>query len=300
MKRCCSFCISSSVGPQFRGEGLRLPPWQSRHRWGCPRPGPFSATACCAPSSACAAGGGEGADTPLLLVEEGRREPGLAGATGAPGVAPDPSRFLPQDSGSAEPPQLDYRTLAAVPSNSGRLQKGPRCFLLSEMEKDGHLLPLLEIPVGHASPLDVGQAGSARAVPSEEQSLVDSQPIPFSASPFVLANRQGPACLGALPLATARGDCQRPALTPRQAPLQPSSWRGVAPHAPTWLSSLFCLLLLVQGASGSLGPNPSWCPAECLLVAVGVRGEEVGEQRPVAAGRAGSLGRRGALLSWSS
>lgn len=65
-------------------------------------------------------------------------------------------------------------------------------FLLGEMEKARWFL--------QASSPDMGQAGSVQAVLSEKQSLVDSQPIPFSTNPFMLASRQGPACLGRPPL----------------------------------------------------------------------------------------------------
>ncbi|XP_034958548.1 protein scribble homolog isoform X6 [Zootoca vivipara] len=112
----------------------------------------------------------------------------------------------------AEPLQLDYRTLAALP-NSG-LQKATRGLALPcAMERDPRAPPLLA-----PTPLDLGQATSATAptkgaAPSllpaaevvEEESLVDSQPIPFSANPFVLANRQGKACLGGPPLGYGKG-----------------------------------------------------------------------------------------------
>ncbi|XP_033011966.1 protein scribble homolog isoform X10 [Lacerta agilis] len=110
----------------------------------------------------------------------------------------------------AEPLQLDYRTLAALP-NSG-LQKATRGLAPPAMERDPRAPPLPAPP-----PLDLGQASSAMAptkgaalsLPAveveEEESLVDSQPIPFSANPFVLANQQGKACLGGPPLGYGKG-----------------------------------------------------------------------------------------------
>ncbi|XP_058035022.1 protein scribble homolog isoform X12 [Ahaetulla prasina] len=41
-------------------------------------------------------------------------------------LSPEEADLLQKDGGSSEPLQLDYRTLAALPSSSGHLQKGPR------------------------------------------------------------------------------------------------------------------------------------------------------------------------------
>ncbi|XP_026544806.1 protein scribble homolog isoform X2 [Notechis scutatus] len=69
-------------------------------------------------------------------------------------LSPEEADLLQKDGVSTEPLQLDYRTLAALPSNSSRLQKGPR------------------------SGLAVGEAESAqREPPSSQQCLAPSQPF---------------------------------------------------------------------------------------------------------------------------
>ncbi|KAL8181390.1 UNVERIFIED_CONTAM: hypothetical protein K2H54_000611, partial [Gekko kuhli] len=113
-----------------------------------------------------------------------------------------------------EPLQLDYRTLAALPSSG--LPRATRGLPGGEMERDSQVLPAPETGVLHHAPTSnpgpvssvavssasgaplVGPPGEAPArgqeeEEEEEESLVDSQPIPFSANPFVVANRQGRA-----------------------------------------------------------------------------------------------------------
>ncbi|XP_026577637.1 protein scribble homolog [Pseudonaja textilis] len=69
-------------------------------------------------------------------------------------LSPEEADLLQKEGVSTEPLQLDYRTLAALPSNSSRLQKGPR------------------------SGLVVGEAESAqREPPSSQQCLAPSQPF---------------------------------------------------------------------------------------------------------------------------
>ncbi|XP_054840869.1 protein scribble homolog isoform X3 [Eublepharis macularius] len=126
---------------------------------------------------------------------------------------------------SAGPLQLDYRTLAALPSSG--LPKATRSLPSTcEMERDSQVLPVPETCVTHPTPASnsgwmssvavwaggaslTGQPGKEHAQGQEEQSLVDSQPIPFSANPFVVANRQGKAtgkaCLGGPPLGYGQG-----------------------------------------------------------------------------------------------
>lgn len=127
------------------------------------------------------------------------------------------------------------------------------------MEKARWFLPLLDVPMGQASSSNMGQAGSVQAVLSEKQSLVDSQPIPFSTNPFVLARRQGPACLGRPPLGYSQGGLLKTSLYTKAGgqatgvAWRGMAWRGVMPHGAAWLSSLSYLLLLSQKRSPSWG-----------------------------------------------
>nr|XP_056710548.1 protein scribble homolog [Euleptes europaea] len=129
-----------------------------------------------------------------------------------------------------EPLQLDYRTLAALPS-SGLPKAAPRSLPCCEMERDFQVPPAPETRVIYHAPTSspgpmssvavsasgaspLGQPGMEQG--QEEQSLVDSQPIPFSANPFVVANRQGKAtgkaCLGGPPLGYGQGGVLRTSL----------------------------------------------------------------------------------------
>ncbi|XP_067323291.1 protein scribble homolog isoform X2 [Anolis sagrei] len=81
---------------------------------------------------------------------------------------------------NAQPLRLDYRTLAAVPSSG--LQNSVR-----------------------SSPSNSLPSHDMEEAEGEAPSLVDSQPIPFSANPFVLANRKGGVRLGGPPLGYGKG-----------------------------------------------------------------------------------------------
>ncbi|XP_015272451.1 PREDICTED: protein scribble homolog [Gekko japonicus] len=176
-----------------------------------------------------------------------------------------------EDAG-VEPLQLDYRTLAALPSSG--LPKATRGLPCCEMEGDSQeVLPAPETCVPHHTPTSnpgptssvalsasgvslVGQPGEDPAPGREEaeaeESLVDSQPIPFSANPFVVANRQGrasgKACLGGPPLGYGQGGVLRTSLyakmpagetevgtVRRDSPYSPGSQQAPAAPRPAYL-----------------------------------------------------------------
>ncbi|XP_077207362.1 protein scribble homolog isoform X4 [Paroedura picta] len=133
---------------------------------------------------------------------------------------------------SAEPLQLDYRTLAALPSSG--LPRATRSLPCCEVERDAQVIPAPEsgvlchvpatsnpglmssIALSASSTALMGQPGTERVQGEEEESTVDSQPIPFSGNPFVIANREGKAtgkaCLGGPPLGYGQGGVLRTSL----------------------------------------------------------------------------------------
>ncbi|XP_061463257.1 protein scribble homolog isoform X4 [Rhineura floridana] len=198
-----------------------------------------------------------------------------------------------------EPLQLDYRTLAALPNHG--LQKAPRGLLPAEMEGDLPV-PLLPVaPNGHCPLPDVCQASGPTASakgaallpePAEEQPLVDSQPIPFSANPFVVANRQGKACLGGPPLGYGKGGVLKTSLYTkalagetesggawRDAPCSPSSQQPPAAPRPAHLvgrETRFASVHLVPTHNESKSTKPGMiqpvsrvCPPPALSASEG-------------------------------
>ncbi|XP_066482567.1 protein scribble homolog isoform X4 [Tiliqua scincoides] len=149
----------------------------------------------------------------------------------------------------AQPLMLDYRTLAALPSSS--LQKPGRNPLCCGMDVDSQPVPGPEtsaspVPCSGPGPASGTAAASARrsvlavqpaqeqAQCPEEQSSVDSQPILFSANPFVVANRRGLACLGGPPLGYGQGGVLKTSLCAQTLTGEGDSrgaWRG-PPHLP--------------------------------------------------------------------
>ncbi|XP_014747669.1 PREDICTED: protein scribble homolog [Sturnus vulgaris] len=129
----------------------------------------------------------------------------------------------------SEPLRLDYRTLAALPSSG--LQRGNRapveCTKPScSMEGDCTVLsppvpwdsrqvspaPAVTGPPQPPAPPQQDPEGcplSQEQLPEPAECLIDSQPIPFSENPFVVANRRGKAAgragLGGPPLGYGRG-----------------------------------------------------------------------------------------------
>ncbi|XP_053101704.1 protein scribble homolog isoform X3 [Hemicordylus capensis] len=148
----------------------------------------------------------------LEKVERRRREREAATQLLAAAVEEEAAEAAAEDPGT-EPLRLDYRTLAALPSSG--LQRPNRHLSHPAMDRDlpSPLLPAETPLILRSGPgtlsrasLSVGEAArgaqpeQACARGLEEESSVDSQPIPFSANPFVVANRQGKAALGGPPL----------------------------------------------------------------------------------------------------
>lgn len=142
-------------------------------------------------------------------------------------------------------------------------------FLLGGMEKARWFLPLLDVLTGQVSSSDMRQAGSVQAVLSEKQSLVCSQPIPFSTNPFVLASRQGPAFLGRPPLGYSQGGLLKPSLYTKAG----GRATGVA-----WCDAAWCCLAEQPFLSAASGSGNRALPGGCLLFAVGAHREK-GEPR---------------------
>ncbi|XP_048338612.1 protein scribble homolog isoform X3 [Sphaerodactylus townsendi] len=185
---------------------------------------------------------------------------------------------------STEPLQLDYRTLAALPSSG--LPKTARGLPCCEMERDSQVPPAPEAAVIHHAPTSspglmssvAGVADRASLVErdQDEQSLVDSQPIPFSANPFVVANRQGrttgKACLGGPPLGYGQGGVLRTSLyaktlageteldtMQRDSPHSPGSQQPPAAPRPAHLvgrETRFAALHCVPAHPESLSTKP--------------------------------------------
>nr|XP_041570110.1 protein scribble homolog isoform X24 [Taeniopygia guttata] len=185
----------------------------------------------------------------------------------------------------SEPLRLDYRTLAALPSSG--LQRGNRAPVecskpRSSMEGDCAMLspptawhgreaspepaagaagpPQLPVPPQqHTSGADQPQGDqqdpkgcplSQEQLPETPECLIDSQPIPFSENPFVVANRRGKATgtasLGGPPLGYGRGGVLKTSLyskapvgesgtgnSRRESPYSPSNPQvPTAPRAP--------------------------------------------------------------------
>ncbi|XP_059324805.1 protein scribble homolog isoform X2 [Ammospiza nelsoni] len=173
----------------------------------------------------------------------------------------------------SEPLRLDYRTLAALPSSG--LQRGNRAPVecpqpSCSMEGDCAMLCSQAWHGRAASPEPA--AGTARPprpptppqqpqaeqqepegcplpqeqLPETPECLIDSQPIPFSENPFVVANRRGRAGLGGPPLGYGRGGVLKTSLhskapvgeagagnSRRESPYSPSNPQvPTAPRAP--------------------------------------------------------------------
>ncbi|XP_039947284.1 protein scribble homolog isoform X6 [Hirundo rustica] len=170
----------------------------------------------------------------------------------------------------SEPLRLDYRTLAALPSSG--LQRGNRAPVecakpSSSMEGDCAVLsPPAAWDSREAAPEPAaGTAGppqrpappqqptggaqrprgdrrdpegcplSQEQLPEAPECLIDSQPIPFSENPFVVANRRGTAGLGGPPLGYGRGGVLKTSLYSK-APVGESGTgnsRRESPYSPS-------------------------------------------------------------------
>ncbi|XP_063253142.1 protein scribble homolog isoform X12 [Prinia subflava] len=177
----------------------------------------------------------------------------------------------------SEPLRLDYRTLAALPSSG--LQRGNRAPVgcskpSSSMEGDCAVLsppaawdgreasPGPAGPPQHSSGAEQPRGDqqdpqgcplSPEQLPEEPECLIDSQPIPFSENPFVVANRRGRAAgtagLGGPPLGYGRGGVLRTSLhakapvgeagtgnSRRESPYSPSNPQAPAAPRPAHLA----------------------------------------------------------------
>ncbi|XP_070796263.1 protein scribble homolog isoform X7 [Pituophis catenifer annectens] len=124
-------------------------------------------------------------------------------------LSPEEADLLQKDGGSAEPLQLDYRTLAALPSSSSRLQKGPRGGLVmgeaesaqreppsSQQTKPGRIQPVSRLRLtsalgpteGQSSPSPFQQpelASSPNGLELPGQRSLDQAPPVSSESPWL-------------------------------------------------------------------------------------------------------------------
>ncbi|XP_015745822.1 protein scribble homolog isoform X2 [Python bivittatus] len=132
-------------------------------------------------------------------------------------LSPEEADLLQKD-GSADPPQLDYRTLAAVPSNSGRLQKGPRCALVvgeaesgrrespsSQQTKPGTIQPVSRLRLSSA----VGPTEGQDSPNPFQQPELNSSPNGLPRQPRPLSP-DDPPCQRQAGL---QGLCRRPRIT---------------------------------------------------------------------------------------
>ncbi|XP_034275960.1 protein scribble homolog isoform X7 [Pantherophis guttatus] len=161
-------------------------------------------------------------------------------------LSPEEADLLQKDGGSAEPLQLDYRTLAALPSSSSRLQKGPRGGLVMGEAESAQREPpssqqcsALSQPFclvgkemrftkpGRIQPVSRLRLTSALG-PAEGQ----SSPSPFqqpelASSPNGLPQQAGPLSLSEdLPLSTKQAYKAMAAVPGSQLPLEPEELPG--------------------------------------------------------------------------
>ncbi|XP_039947285.1 protein scribble homolog isoform X7 [Hirundo rustica] len=208
----------------------------------------------------------------------------------------------------SEPLRLDYRTLAALPSSG--LQRGNRAPVecakpSSSMEGDCAVLsPPAAWDSREAAPEPAaGTAGppqrpappqqptggaqrprgdrrdpegcplSQEQLPEAPECLIDSQPIPFSENPFVVANRRGTAGLGGPPLGYGRGGVLKTSLyskapvgesgtgnSRRESPYSPSNPQVPAAPRPAHLAgreTRFASINFITSQDDSKSQKPS-------------------------------------------
>ncbi|XP_070796265.1 protein scribble homolog isoform X9 [Pituophis catenifer annectens] len=144
-------------------------------------------------------------------------------------LSPEEADLLQKDGGSAEPLQLDYRTLAALPSSSSRLQKGPRGGLVMGEAESAQREPpsSQQTKPGRIQPVSRLRLTSALG-PTEGQ----SSPSPFqqpelASSPNGLPQQAGPLSLSEdLPLSTKQAYKAMAAVPESQLPLEPEELPG--------------------------------------------------------------------------
>ncbi|XP_070796260.1 protein scribble homolog isoform X4 [Pituophis catenifer annectens] len=125
-------------------------------------------------------------------------------------LSPEEADLLQKDGGSAEPLQLDYRTLAALPSSSSRLQKGPRG------TKPGRIQPVSRLRLTSALGPTEGQSSPS---PFQQPEL--------ASSPNGLPQQAGPLSLSEdLPLSTKQAYKAMAAVPESQLPLEPEELPG--------------------------------------------------------------------------